>query len=140
MTEKLWPSWGERQPTVRTFPSPSNINHNGHIFGGWILSQMDIAGGIAAGRLCGGPVATVAIDAMKFHHPVLVGDWLSVYTNITHIGSTSVTVDIEVAVLRRDETVEIKVTEGKFIFVYLDDNARPRIIPEARKSLAGITS
>lgn len=138
MTKKLQPSWGKRQPTVRTFPSPSNINHNGHIFGGWILSQMDIAGGITAARLCGGPVATVAIDAMKFHQPVLVGDWLSVYTDITSIGTTSVTVDVEVAVLRRDEDQELKVTEGKFIFVLIDDQARPKPIPEDRKKLARI--
>jgi acyl-CoA thioesterase YciA len=135
MTTEMTKASHSRQPTVRTWSRPSDINHNGHIFGGWILSQMDIAGGIEATRLCGGAVATVAVEAMKFHQPVLVSDWLSVYTKITKIGTTSVSVDIEVAVLRRDEMEEIKVTEGTFIFVHIDKNGQPTPIPEARKKL-----
>lgn len=115
-----------RQPTIRTLPTHSNINSNGHIFGGWILSQMDRAAGIEAIRYAGGPVATVAIEAMKFHAPVNIGDWLSVYTDITKTGRTSITIHIEVTVVRRGYEQEIMVTEGDFIFVALDDNHQPK--------------
>jgi len=114
-----------RQPTIRTLPTHSNINSNGHIFGGWILSQMDRAGGIEAIRFAGGPVATVAIEAMKFHAPVHIGDWLSVYTDITKTGRTSITIHIEVTVVRRGHEQEIMVTEGDYIFVALDENHQP---------------
>lgn len=116
---------GTRQPVIRTIPKPSDINYNGHIFGGWILSQMDIAGGITAAHRAGGKVATVAVEAMKFHHPVLVNDLLSVYTEIVKIGRTSLTVHVEVKVMRPGLTEEIKVTEGTFVFVRIDENARP---------------
>lgn len=119
---------GTRQPTIRTIPKPSDINHNGHIFGGWILSQMDVAGGVAAGRRAGGAVATVAIEAMTFHRPVLVTDWLSVYTDISRIGRTSITVEIEVKVMRRGATEEVTVTRGTFIYVRIDANGRPLAI------------
>ena len=115
----------KRQPTIRTLPKHSNINSNGHIFGGWILSQMDSAAGVEAIRYVGGPVATVAIEAMKFHVPVNVGDWLSVYTDITNVGRTSLTIHIEVTVVRRGEEEETKVTEGDFVFVALDENHGP---------------
>jgi len=121
-------NYGDRQPSVRTVPMQANLNANGHIFGGWILSQMDIAGGGEAIHFCKGPVATVAIDAMKFHQPVLPGDWLSVYTDIVKVGSTSITLHIEVTVLRRGHDTEIKVTEGDFVFVALDENNRPKEI------------
>lgn len=124
MTTTL-PPFEHRQPTVRTLPKPSDINNNGHIFGGWILSQMDVAGGITALRRAGGPVATVAIEAMTFHEPVLVTDWLSVYTDIVKTGRTSVTVDIEVKVMRRGATSEIMVTGGTFVYVRIDDHGRP---------------
>lgn len=114
-----------RQPTIRTLPTHSNINSNGHIFGGWILSQMDRAGGITAIRFAGGPVATVAIEAMKFHAPVHIGDWLSVYTDITKTGRTSITIHVEVTVVRRGHEQEIMVTEGDYIFVALDENHQP---------------
>lgn len=121
----------KRQPTIRTLPTHSNINTNGHIFGGWILSQMDSAAGIEAIRRVNGPVATVAIEAMKFLAPVNIGDWLSVYTDITKVGRTSLTVHIEVTVVRREHEEEIKVTEGDFVFVALDENHRPtEIKPE----------
>ena len=120
----------DRQPTIRTLPTHSNINSNGHIFGGWILSQMDSAGGIEAIRRVGGPVATVAIEAMKFHAPVNIGDWLSVYTDITKVGRTSLTIHIEVTVVRREHEEEIMVTEGDFIFVALDENHRPTEIDQ----------
>ncbi|MCC3860102.1 acyl-CoA thioesterase [Pseudemcibacter aquimaris] len=120
----------KRQPTIRTLPKHSNINSNGHIFGGWILSQMDSAAGIEAIRRVGGPVATVAIEAMKFHAPVNVGDWMSVYTDITKVGTTSLTIHIEVTVVSRDTEDETLVTEGDFIFVALDENHRPKKIDD----------
>ncbi|MDA9770085.1 acyl-CoA thioesterase [Emcibacteraceae bacterium] len=120
----------KRQPTIRTLPKRSNINSNGHIFGGWILSQMDSAAGIEAMRRVKGPVATVAIEAMKFHAPVSIGDWMSVYTDITKVGKTSLTVHIEVTVVSRDNEEETVVTEGDFIFVALDKNHRPRVIDQ----------
>ena len=95
------------------------------------MSQMDSAAGIEAIRRVGGPVATVAIEAMKFLAPVNIGDWLSVYTDITKVGRTSLTVHIEVTVVRRDHEEEIEVTEGDFVFVALDENHRPtEINPE----------
>lgn len=117
-----------RQPTIRTLPNHSNINSNGHIFGGWILAQMDSAGGIEAIRRVKGPVATVAVEAMKFHAPVNIGDWLSVYTDITKIGRTSLTIHIEVTVVSRENEEEVMVTEGDFVFVALDENHRPKEI------------
>ncbi|MBT5766416.1 MAG: acyl-CoA thioesterase [Kordiimonadaceae bacterium] len=120
----------KRQPTIRTLPKRSNINSNGHIFGGWILSQMDSAAGIEAMRRVKGPVATVAIEAMKFHAPVSIGDWMSVYTDITKVGKTSLTVHIEVTVVSRDNEEETVVTEGDFIFVALDKNHRPKVIDQ----------
>ncbi|MCF6214668.1 MAG: acyl-CoA thioesterase [Emcibacter sp.] len=122
-----------RQPSIRTVPMHADLNANGHIFGGWILSQMDLAGGGEAIRFCDGPVATVAIEGMKFHEPVLPGDWLSVYTNITNVGSTSITLHVEATVLRRDHEEEIMVTEGDFVFVALDENHRPKKIEQTIK-------
>lgn len=122
-----------RQPSIRTVPMHADLNANGHIFGGWILSQMDLAGGGEAIRFCNGPVATVAIEGMKFHEPVLPGDWLSVYTNITNVGSTSITLHVEATVLRRDHEDEIMVTEGDFVFVALDENHRPKKIEQTMK-------
>ncbi|MDG1857577.1 MAG: acyl-CoA thioesterase [Emcibacteraceae bacterium] len=116
----------KRQPTIRTVAKHSNINSNGHIFGGWILSQMDTAAGVEAMRRVGGAVATVAIEAMKFHAPVNVGDWLSVYTDVTKVGNTSLTIHIEVTAVNRHSTEEeFVVTEGDFIFVALDENHQP---------------
>ncbi len=121
-------NYKDRQPSVRTVPMQADLNANGHIFGGWILSQMDIAGGGEAIRYCKGPVATVAIEGLNFHEPVLPGDWLSVYTDIIKVGTTSITLHIEVTVLRRGADKELKVTEGEFVFVALDENHRPKKI------------
>lgn len=113
-------------PVLRVVPQPSDINMNGHIFGGWILSQMDIAAGITAGRRAQGPVATVAVDSMKFMRPILMGDILSIYTNVERIGRTSLAIRVEVYILRRRQAEEIKVTEGLFTFVALDVEGKPR--------------
>ena len=115
-----------QNPVLRVVPSRSDINSNGHIFGGWILAQMDIAGGITAGRRAGGPVATVAIESMKFHQPILLGDILSLNCTIPRVGTTSVSVEIEVIANRRSTGENIKVTEGLFTFVAIDADGRKR--------------
>ena len=113
-------------PILRVVPRPGDINSNGHIFGGWVLSQMDIAAGIVAAREADGAVATVAIEAMKFIAPVLLHDLISVYAEVERIGRTSVAIRIEVVASRDRGRQEVKVTEGLFTFVALDENHQPR--------------
>lgn len=120
----------DRVPILRVMPGPSDINANGHIFGGWVLSQMDIAAGIVASRRARGPVATIAIEAMKFLQPIHLRDLISVYADIEHVGRTSMRVRIEVVAHRDLGATEIKVTEGLFTFVALDANHRPRPVDE----------
>jgi len=115
-----------REPILRVVPGPTDINANGHIFGGWVLSQMDIAGGIAASRRAGGAVATVAIEAMHFIEPIHVRDVISVYAEVERVGRTSMGVRIEVIATRDRGATEVKVTEGLFTFVELDKDYRPR--------------
>ncbi len=118
----------KREPILRVVPGPTDINANGHIFGGWILSQMDIAGGIAASQRSNGPVATVAIEGMKFITPIHVRDLISVYANVERVGRTSMGVRIEVVATRDRGKTDIKVTEGLFTFVALDSQHRPRSV------------
>jgi len=118
----------ERLPVLRVVPGPGDINANGHIFGGWVLSQMDIAAGIVASRRAKGPVATVAIETMKFIAPIHLRDVISVYAHVERIGRTSMGVRIEVVAQRDLGTTEVKVTEGLFTFVALDADNRPRPI------------
>ena len=116
----------DRTPVLRVMPGPSDINANGHIFGGWVLSQMDIAAGIVASRRARGPVATVAIEAMKFIEPIHLRDLISVYAHVERVGRTSMGVRIEVIAERGLGATEVKVTEGLFTFVALDQDNRPR--------------
>ena len=113
-------------PILRVVPRPGDINANGHIFGGWVLSQMDIAAGIVAAREADGPVATVAIEAMTFIAPILLNDLISVYAEVERIGRTSIAIRIEVIAIRDRGRQEVKVTEGLFTFVALDENHQPR--------------
>jgi acyl-CoA thioesterase YciA len=117
------------EPILRVVPRPGDINSNGHIFGGWVLSQMDIAAGIVASREADGAVATVAIEAMKFLAPILLHDLISVYAWVERIGRTSVGIRIDVVAIRDRGRHEVKVTEGLFTFVALDEENRPRVIP-----------
>ncbi len=117
------------EPILRVVPRPGDINANGHIFGGWVLSQMDIAAGIVASRRAEGPVATVAIEAMKFIGPILLHDVISVYARIERTGRTSMGIRIEVTASRNRGTEEVKVTEALFTFVALDEQNRPRPLP-----------
>lgn len=116
-----------RDPILRLVPAPRDINANGHIFGGWVLSQMDIAGGLVAFQEAGGPVATVAIEAMKFISPILLSDIISVYAHVERRGRTSVAIRIEVVAHRNQK--EVRVTEALFTFVALDAEHRPRALP-----------
>jgi acyl-CoA thioesterase YciA len=122
---------GVREPVLRIVPQRSDINSNGHIFGGWVLAKMDIAGGIVAGRVANGPCATIAIEAMKFIQPILVRDIISVYAEVARRGRTSVAIKIEVIATRDRGATNVTVTEGLFTFVALDENARPRVLPPA---------
>ena len=119
-------SEARREPVLRVVPRPGDINSNGHIFGGWVLSQMDIAAGIIAAREADGPVATVAIDAMQFIEPILLHDLISVYAEVERIGRTSLAIRIDVVATRDRGQREVKVTGGLFTFVALDENHRPR--------------
>ena len=122
-------SEAKREPILRVVPRPGDINSNGHIFGGWVLSQMDIAAGIVASREADGAVATVAIEAMKFLAPILLHDLISVYAWVERIGRTSIGIRIDVVAIRDRGRNEVKVTEGLFTFVALDEHNRPRVIP-----------
>lgn len=116
---------------LRTLAMPADANPSGDIFGGWVLSQMDIAGGMTAGSRAKGRVATVAIDAMQFHRPVYVGDVLCVYADIIKVGRTSMTVKLESWALRGRIGERVKVTQGLFTFVAIDDSGRPHPVPPA---------
>lgn len=115
--------------TVRTLAMPADTNPAGDIFGGWVMSQMDIAGAIAAVEAARGRVVTVAVEAMTFIAPVKVGDILCVYTGIERIGTTSITVAVEAWVRRNRINDRVKVTDGRFIYVALDEAGRKRTIP-----------
>ena len=114
---------------VRTLAMPADTNPSGDIFGGWVLAQMDLAAGIMAAQRAGGRVATVALDGMSFHRPVYVGDLVSCYARVTRIGRTSMTVQVETFVLRRRRGEEVKVTEGRFTLVAIDEHGKPRAVP-----------
>jgi acyl-CoA thioesterase YciA len=125
----------ERAPrgtlSIRTLCMPADTNHQGDIFGGWLLGQMDIAGGIFASGIAGGRCATVAVDAMTFKKPVLVGDVLCIYTELMRVGTTSVSVHVEAWVLRRNRAPRILVTEGTFVYVALGEDRKPRRVAPA---------
>ncbi len=120
--------------TLRTLAMPADVNVNGDIFGGWVLSQMDISAGIVAGERAQGRVATVAIDAMKFIRPVKVGDVLCIYARIERVGNTSMGVALEAWVLRNRFEKREKVTEGLFTFVAIDESGAPRPVPKLKSS------
>jgi acyl-CoA thioesterase YciA len=120
-----------RAAILRVVPGPTDINANGHIFGGWVLSQMDIAAGIVASRRANGSVATVAIDRMEFLAPIHMRDLISVYAKVGKVGRTSMQIKIEVVATRDRGATEVKVTEGMFTFVAIDDNARPRPVDQS---------
>ncbi|MDC1175473.1 acyl-CoA thioesterase [Bacteriovoracaceae bacterium] len=111
---------------VRTLAMPSDTNPDGDIFGGWLLSQMDIAGGIFSKKLVKGRTVTVAVESMNFHKPVFVGDVLCCYAKLIKIGKTSIRVKVEAWTIRAYQDERIKVTEGEFIYVAIDENRAPK--------------
>lgn len=129
MTEAV-ASLPERQPTLRAIAMPADVNAAGNIFGGWVMAQVDLAGSIAAVRRARGRVATVAVNAFQFKHPISVGDVVSFYTEILRVGRTSITVDVAVYA-ERDPTspVVVKVTEAALTYVALDANGMKREVP-----------
>ncbi|MBI1216789.1 MAG: acyl-CoA thioesterase [Alphaproteobacteria bacterium] len=112
-------------PALRTIAMPANTNANGDIFGGWLLSQMDMAGSVGATQRSRSRVATVGIEAMSFKKPVHVGDEVSCYARVERIGNTSITVHVESWARSRMSETAYKVTEGKFTYVAIDDHGKP---------------
>ena len=122
-----------RVPALRVVPMPADSNQNGDIFGGWIMSHVDIAGGTVANRVARGRVATVAVNAFVFKQPVQVGDVLSFYTDVVKIGNTSIRINVEVYAERgRADKRIVKVTEATLTYVAIDSDGRPRPIPKER--------
>ena len=115
--------------TIRTLAMPADTNPAGDIFGGWVMSQMDIAGSICAVERVQGRVATIAVEAMTFIAPVKVGDVLCVYTDIERVGNTSITISVEAWVRRRMLDHRVKVTDGRFVYVSLGEDGKKRPIP-----------
>ncbi len=111
---------------LRTLAMPADTNPSGDIFGGWLLSQMDIAGGMMAHHKAHGRVATVAIDSMVFHQPVKVGDTVCCYAHLEKVGHTSMTYRIQAWIIREAGGERVQVTEGIFTYVALGDDGRPR--------------
>jgi acyl-CoA thioesterase YciA len=117
----------DQELVMRVMPMPADVNANGDIFGGWIMAQVDIAGGVLAARLAKGRIATVAVNQFVFKQPVSIGDLLSFYAHVLHIGNTSVTVRVEVFAERNPADVQVvKVTEANLTYVAIDDRGRPR--------------
>ena len=120
-----------KPPVLRVAPMPADVNQNGDIFGGWVMSLVDIAGGIVAQLRARGRVVTVAVNSFTFKHPVLVGDLVSFFAEVTRVGTTSLTVNVEVYTQRHpEEVVTLKVTEACLTYVAIDQTGRPRQVPE----------
>jgi acyl-CoA thioesterase YciA len=117
------------EPAVRTLAMPADTNPAGDIFGGWVLAQMDLAAGIVARLRARGRVVTAALDGMAFHRPVYVGDLVSCYATVTSTGRTSMIVTVDTYARRGRTGEEVKVTEGHFTMVALDEQGRPRAVP-----------
>jgi acyl-CoA thioesterase YciA len=118
-----------REPTLRVIPMPADANHTGDIFGGWIMSQVDLAGAVRATRVAQGRVATIAVNSFVFKQPVFVGDVVSFYAEVVRVGRTSITVSVEVyAQHRASHESAVKVTEAVLTYVAVDENRRPRVV------------
>ena len=119
-----------KEPTLRVVPMPADANQHGDIFGGWIMSQVDIAGSVLAARHSRGRVATVAVNSFQFKQPVFIGDVLSFYASIVRVGNTSITVNVEVYAQRNPREIEtVKVTEATLTYVATGPDRRPRPVP-----------
>jgi acyl-CoA thioesterase YciA len=122
----------DREPVLRVMPMPADANSTGDIFGGWIMSQVDIAGAIPALRKARGRVATVAVNSFVFKQPVLIGDLVSFYAKVIRVGRTSITVEVEVFAQRGiPQEITVKVTEATLTYVAVDNTGKPRPIESA---------
>ncbi|MEN3347211.1 MAG: acyl-CoA thioesterase YciA [Bradyrhizobium sp.] len=121
---------------IRTLAMPADTNANGDIFGGWLLSQMDVGGGVFASKLAKSRTVTVAIEAMNFRKAVYVGDLVSVHANLVRLGRTSITVHLDAWVLRRRAQQAILVTDGNFTYVSIDDHGQPQPIQRDGATIA----
>jgi len=120
----------DKIPQLRVVPMPADANVHGDVFGGWIMAQVDIAGSLPATRRANGRVATVAVNSFVFKHPVFVGDLLSFYADVIKVGTTSITVSVEVYAERnRLQAETVKVTHATLTYVATDDQRRPRLLP-----------
>jgi len=120
---------------IRTLAMPADTNANGDIFGGWLLSQMDVGGGIFASKVAKSRTVTVAIEAMNFRKPVYVGDLVSVHATLVRLGRSSITVHLEAWVLRRKESRSILVTDGNFTYVSIDEEGRPQLVQRTDQAM-----
>ena len=126
-----------KMPEIRVLPAPSDANIYGDVFGGWIMAQVDIAGSLPATRRANGRVATIAVNSFVFKHPVFVGDLLSFYAEIIKVGTTSITVYVEVYAERnRLQACTVKVTEATLTYVATGDDRKPRPLPPLASLLA----
>ena len=123
---------GDRQLVMRVMPMPADTNGNGDVFGGWIMAQVDIAGGVLPSRIAKGRIVTVAVNQFIFKQPVSIGDLLSFYAKVERIGKTSVTVNVEVYAERDPANLHVvKVTEANLTYVAIDREGKPRLIPKS---------
>lgn len=118
------------EPAIRTIAMPADANPAGDIFGGWLMAQMDLAAGNIAARRARGRCATVSVDRINFLHPVYVGDEVSLYAELERVGRTSLSIRVEAWRRPRDSEAQVRVTEATFVFVALDQDGRPRVVPQ----------
>jgi acyl-CoA thioesterase YciA len=119
----------DKAPTIRVAAMPADANPYGAIFGGWLMGQMDLAAGSVASRHAGGRAVTIAVEGMKFHAPVIVGDEVSVYATLVATGNTSMTIEVEAWRRARHSETAYMVTQARFVFVATDENRAPRRVP-----------
>lgn len=120
----------QKQPVLRTVPMPADLNQNGDVFGGWVMAQVDVAGAIPAMRRARGRVTTVSVNSFQFKQPISVGDLISLYAEVVHVGNTSITVNVEVYAERNyANPVAVKVTEAQLTYVAIDGTGKKRIVP-----------
>ena len=120
----------QKQPVLRTVPMPADLNQNGDVFGGWVMAQVDVAGAIPAMRRARGRVATVSVNSFQFKQAISVGDVVSLYADIVHVGTTSITVNVEVYAERNyANPVKVKVTEAQLTYVAIDGDGKKRAVP-----------
>lgn len=121
----------DKQPVLRIIPMPADTNAHGTIFGGWVMAQVDLAGSVPAVQRARGKCVTVSVNSFQFKQPVLVGDLVSFYAEVVKVGRTSITVDVEVFAQRQRYGAElVKVTEAQLTYVAIDDQRKPRMVPE----------